>query len=458
MRQRKRELLRREESGESDEEEQFLSQPQTCAIFSNYFLEAGASMSSRTPVALAHAGLDGARRSSPERRPRASLLSLDAVGPTQRSLTTEYRAAMRSSLDLFPSMGARPATSPATTRGAGAALREKLSAAALLSPEMRAMAPQHAPSAMARAAAAARRPATSHGSGDAALPSLRDAVPAWCTRADEVREAGDAFVSRHAKRRAHAKTALRDLRATGGAGQRQARSFEKSVEEIRYNRFFLDASAIIPARPPVDHHRAPPTAMARIPWRLEESIWAPRKESADSRDFYDTDAVGARAIARDWRAALKVSRLEAFINKVDDGDSDDELEEVDEVRDVFADHHQLVYGLFDYYAAVGASDDIFHIGLNGYHQLVDELHLARKGSKHCEKQHLELIFTQVDSSHRLDEKMAKGDDGGHRPPRLDRGTKAAQPLQPSERDQQAGMAEGPRARRRRPPRVEPPRV
>ena len=288
---------------------------------------------------------------------------------------------------------------------------------------------------MARAAAAARRPATSHGSSDAALPSLRDAVPAWCTRADEVREAGDAFVSRHAKRRAHAKSALRDLRATGGAGQRQARSFEKSVEEIRYNRFFLDASAVTIARPPVDHHRAPPTALARIPWRLEESIWAPRKESSDARDFYDTDAVGARAIARDWRAALKVSRLEAFINKVDDGDSDDELEEVDEVRDVFADHHQLVFGLFDYYAAVGASDDIFHIGLNGYHQLVDELHLARKGSKHCEKQHLELIFTQVDSSHRLDEKMAKGDDGA-----------AAAPPAPAPIARRASAASGPFSR------------
>ena len=160
-----------------------------------------------------------------------------------------------------------------------AALREKLSAAALLSPEMRAMAPQHAPSAMARAR---RRRGGRRRRTAPATPRCRRCATR-CPRGARAptRCARRATRSSRAtpKRRAHAKSALRDLRATGGAGQRQARSFEKSVEEIRYNRFFLDASAVTIARPPVDHHRAPPTALARIPWKLEESIWAPRKES-----------------------------------------------------------------------------------------------------------------------------------------------------------------------------------
>ena len=35
-------------------------------------------------------------------------------------------------------------------------------------------------------------------------------------------------------------------------------------------------------------------------WKLEISIWAPRTKWADSRDFWDTEAVERRMFEKDW--------------------------------------------------------------------------------------------------------------------------------------------------------------
>ena len=35
-------------------------------------------------------------------------------------------------------------------------------------------------------------------------------------------------------------------------------------------------------------------------WKLETSIWAPRTKWADSRDFWDTEAVERRMFEKDW--------------------------------------------------------------------------------------------------------------------------------------------------------------
>ena len=69
-----------------------------------------------------------------------------------------------------------------------------------------------------------------------------------------------------------------------------------------------------------------------------------------------------------------------------------------EVADVFVAHGRLFFMVFDYFASLGATDDLFHIHRGGYDQLVQQCGLQVKGSKHCDLQHLDIIFVLVNAS------------------------------------------------------------
>ena len=55
------------------------------------------------------------------------------------------------------------------------------------------------------------------------------------------------------------------------------------------------------------------------------------------------------------------------------------------------DHHNLIYQIFDYYATLGASNDIFHIDFNAYQAWVKRCNIAVKNSKTCSMSHLDQV-------------------------------------------------------------------
>ena len=94
----------------------------------------------------------------------------------------------------------------------------------------------------------------------------------------------------------------------------------------------------------------------RKPWKLEESIWAPRREWCDSRWFWETEKAARKMLQTDWDRALKVG-LGAYITRHDAeaAQAGDGSEEVQEVFEVIWMHQPMVYVLFDVYAALGTS-------------------------------------------------------------------------------------------------------
>ena len=66
-------------------------------------------------------------------------------------------------------------------------------------------------------------------------------------------------------------------------------------------------------------------------WKLEESIWAPRTTTCDSKAFYDSPLCARLALEKDWERALKCG-LGRLINKTDqiegELDGDANLEDV----------------------------------------------------------------------------------------------------------------------------------
>ena len=44
----------------------------------------------------------------------------------------------------------------------------------------------------------------------------------------------------------------------------------------------------------------------KVKWRLELSIWAPRKRWCDSRDFFDTEGTEMQMFLRDWEEVAAI--------------------------------------------------------------------------------------------------------------------------------------------------------
>jgi len=92
---------------------------------------------------------------------------------------------------------------------------------------------------------------------------------------------------------------------------------------------------------------------------------------------------------------------------VDDGESDSEGDcdadgvnddEVDEVGKAMWDHHQTIYRVFDAYASLGSSADVYHMSANGFNQFVSDCGITIKGHKYCGKSHIDQLFLLVNSS------------------------------------------------------------
>lgn len=104
-------------------------------------------------------------------------------------------------------------------------------------------------------------------------------------------------------------------------------------------------------------------------WKAEASVWGPRKQWCDAKDFYDTEHVEELKLKLDWSRALACG-LEKFIMKNDDdkdgGDADGDgvADELKEVFDVLFRHRNIFFRAFDYYGSLGG-DTIGSISLNG---------------------------------------------------------------------------------------------
>ena len=170
--------------------------------------------------------------------------------------------------------------------------------------------------------------------------------------------------------------------------------FTRVVQEVSRSRYYVrDQLAGVHAIAPGKRK-----SKKKSSWRLETSIWAPRTKWCDSKAFYDSEDCMTRMLECDWKRAVAV-QLGSFIKRNDkDGDDGDDMSEVEEVYEVIWTHRELVYMLFNYYASLGASDDVFGIGFNAYSQFTEDMQLVDKRSSSCQKKDFDQLFIAVDAS------------------------------------------------------------
>jgi hypothetical protein len=262
-----------------------------------------------------------------------------------------------------------------------------------------------------------------HRSGLLARPSLLSTAPPGWEVPPKVCLAADAFDRRHNSLVRSAEVLMRSL-ITDSTSLSKATNFNKALREVRWNRYQLDAfvdGADVKADAAAAHSAAQTAAASRraegaagtnggstadgakeAAWSLESSIWGPRRHWCDARDYFDTGSVRRRMFECDWARALSQSGLAAFILRNDDdgaadADGDGRPDEIDEVRDVLWEHHQLLTMVFDFYASRGSSRDPFSISQNGFNLFVSQCGLAVAGSAACQVAHLDQLFLEANA-------------------------------------------------------------
>ena len=117
-------------------------------------------------------------------------------------------------------------------------------------------------------------------------------------RALDALEAARSFDTRHRQVTQVARQSLLKLELRpGDLGELQ--SYGRRVLEVKRNRF------VVPER--LEETRAIKgrrRRRKRVPWRLETSCWAPRRESGNSRDFFETTEALRRMFELDWAVAV----------------------------------------------------------------------------------------------------------------------------------------------------------
>lgn len=99
-----------------------------------------------------------------------------------------------------------------------------------------------------------------------------------------------------------------------------------------------------------------------------------------------------RAFEIDW-SRCNTERFRNFVRREDDASGDGELDaELAELKTALKEKCGLIYSVYAYYCAIGATADRYAMGLPEYHMLLHDLDLAEPSSKGCKPADLDNIF------------------------------------------------------------------
>ena len=159
---------------------------------------------------------------------------------------------------------------------------------------------------------------------------------------------------------------------------------EKIVEEVRIVRRKSSTSMMQQKKAPQEKA-----------WSLEDSVWPPRAKYADSKGVHDTEDHMIRVLECDWKYALAEHATEAFIKKHCKANKGTQAA-VDGCYAAFAEHHNMVYSMFDYYATLGSGEP-FAIQLNAFTMFVEECELVDAKNPNLKKTNFDQLFLAVNA-------------------------------------------------------------
>ena len=171
-------------------------------------------------------------------------------------------------------------------------------------------------------------------------------------------------------------------------------AFERRLERLRGLKLRIPLPSIQfseAPKPEVVEEEEPPSVDEGPPPKPLKRIFAPRKRWATSKKLVDGEQLLYAAFSFDWQRACSTKGFVTLIVKADDdaGASAASSEaELAEVKQALWKRHQLLFSMFDYYAALGTSDDMCSLGFNAFKQWVNDCGFVIDGSRSCDDSHV----------------------------------------------------------------------
>lgn len=231
----------------------------------------------------------------------------------------------------------------------------------------------------------------------ASAPLRIEALPAWKTEwPAKVGSAADRFDRAHQRRWDHAEGLILALSGDTTHLAKQEALHDVTIEIFR-GRYAEPVELTGIRRYERRSAKVKPPAAKRA-WKLEDSIWKPRVKWADSKGFWDSDDVERSMFECDWARAISCGLSKTIYRMDDGGNADAGSDEVTEVMDVLWEYHDLLFVIFDYYAAIGANTDVTTVSSNSFAEFATECRLVDKRSKACKIADFDRLYISVDAT------------------------------------------------------------
>lgn len=142
------------------------------------------------------------------------------------------------------------------------------------------------------------------------------------------------------------------------------------------------------------------TAKERTKFDLNTSIWAPRRDWADSANLIDTDEVYRKRFKIDWEWCIQMGASKTIVAYDDDGfvdtDGDGIPDEVTEVENVLWQNYRIISNVFNYFASVEGPPHF--LSVVGFNAFLDHFALVQKRSRFCTRSDFEMLVEAVQAS------------------------------------------------------------
>jgi CRP-like cAMP-binding protein len=176
---------------------------------------------------------------------------------------------------------------------------------------------------------------------------------------DETRlEAMSEFRERHTTRSSTARGLLSSLETLTSGEEVPSHGFRCAVVEVARNRLLIDLTRK-PVASGLDWKGHSRKKKVRRRWRMDDSIWLPRKTRGNSKDYYETDASRGTVFETDWEIAsvgvanlFRASGKRATTAWARAKMAADGKRIKDEVKEILWQHHHILFGAFDYYCCL----------------------------------------------------------------------------------------------------------